>query len=616
MSRLFHKVVGKRRQEDASGAYQPLPKGDSIRYIDLKPGRPEEPLVCSLHISRLRQMRSVEAISYVWGSSARHCEITCNGETIYITSNLQTVLRRFRLLQESHTLWVDSICINQEDLAEKGLQIALMGRIYHKAKRVLIYLGDDHDGHAHAAASLLSELNEMVVKNAFGSYNRYPYLASDERDRLLADERWRPLLSMTRQPWFGRGWVVQEAGLAADAVIIWGDVEMSWQSVTRTWIWMSQRLQQLKTWYPNADLMNVAHLDLYRSRNRLEIRSLYPSSYSHDLDFLGFLQSCRQLGFKENSDRIYAFLSFTTEARFFFHDIRIDCSKSAEEVYLELARQYMKSKRKHSVDLLHYVQHTDTTVESQFPSWVPRWDINTYHAIAFHSTQVTFKSPLPNSASSDIRPQLCNNDVFRARGLLFDPVIHASKLFSMPVSIDEISSLWREVIRSFPTESPYQTTYKAIAFIQTICLNRILSPWSYVQKCRELYIRRLDGQEPQSEHEYKDILYFHEWVQSCVHNRRFIVTQRGYYGLAPRPVTKGDISGIIYGGKACVFLRDQPSKPDQYYKYLGDGVLTSKTVHGVVKDGGDVIMYPFGMSGGGQDWLEWGDVSDQDIYLC
>ena len=195
--------------------------------------------------------------------------------------------------KEPRTLWADSICINQEDLAEKGLQIALMGRIYAKAKRVLIYLGDDHDGHAHAAASLLSELNEMVLKNAVGSCNQFPYLDSDERERLLADERWRPLLAMTEQPWFGRGWVVQEAGLAADAVIIWGDVEISWRRVTRTWVWMSQRLQQLKIRYPRADLMNVAHLDLYRSRHQLEIKSLYHSIYSHDLNFLGFLQSCR-----------------------------------------------------------------------------------------------------------------------------------------------------------------------------------------------------------------------------------------------------------------------------------------------------------------------------------
>ena len=402
----------------------------------------------------------------------------CNGATVYITSNLQKVLRHVRLLQKPRTLWADSICINQEDSAEKEQQLALSGQIYAKARRVLIYLGDDPHGYASAAASLLSELNEMVLKNTVSSYsyNQFPHLEPDERERLLADERWTPLLAMTQQPWFGRGWVVQEAGLAADPVIIWGDVEMSWRSVTRVWVWISQRLQQLRLRYPNADLMNVAHMDLYRSRHRIEIKSLYVSTYSHDLDFLGFLQSCRRLGFKENSDRVYAFLSFSSKTNFYFHDIRVDFSKTPEEVYLELAREYMKWKRKHGVNLLHYVQHTEATISSPFPSWVPRWDINIYHAIVTHPTLPNLKPPSPSS-SSDIKPQLCggNDSVFRARGVLFGPVLYVSNLFSMSVSIDEISSLWRDVC-SFPIESPYPPSFKAIAFSQTICLSRILSP--------------------------------------------------------------------------------------------------------------------------------------------
>ena len=360
--------------------------------------------------------------------------------------------------------------------------------------------------------------------------------------------------------------------------------------------------------------MNVAHLDLYRSRHKIEIKPLYHATHSHDLDFLGFLQDCRHLGFKENSDRVFAFLSFTNEASFYWHDIRIDCTKAAEEVYLQLAREYMKWRRKQAVDLLHYVQHTETTIKSQFPTWVPRWDINIYHGIVYHPTLVTLKSPSPKSLSSDIKPVLCDNDIFRARGVLFGPVIYTSDLFSRSVSIDGISSLW-QVIRSFPINSPYQASYKAIAFTQTLCLGKFIRPWSYAQKCRELYIRRLEGSEPQSEQEYKDIQFYHEWIQSSVHNRRFILTQRGYYGLGPRPVAKGDVSGVIFGGKSCVFLRAEPLRPD-IYKYLGDGVLTSKTVHSVVEDGGGEAMFPFGMYGGGQDWVEWEDVSDQDISLC
>lgn len=38
-------------------------------------------------------------------------------------------------------LWIDAICINQHDLAEKARQIPLMTRIYSTAARVLVWLG-------------------------------------------------------------------------------------------------------------------------------------------------------------------------------------------------------------------------------------------------------------------------------------------------------------------------------------------------------------------------------------------------------------------------------------------------------------------------------------------
>ena len=39
-------------------------------------------------------------------------------------------------------IWADAICINQEDDAEKSLEVAQMGKVYENARRVLIWLGD------------------------------------------------------------------------------------------------------------------------------------------------------------------------------------------------------------------------------------------------------------------------------------------------------------------------------------------------------------------------------------------------------------------------------------------------------------------------------------------
>jgi hypothetical protein len=39
-------------------------------------------------------------------------------------------------------MWIDAISINQDDIPEKNNQVALMSEIFHKAERVLIWLGN------------------------------------------------------------------------------------------------------------------------------------------------------------------------------------------------------------------------------------------------------------------------------------------------------------------------------------------------------------------------------------------------------------------------------------------------------------------------------------------
>lgn len=47
-----------------------------------------------------------------------------------------------RLKDNTRTLWVDALCINQEDNDERAHQVGLMGQIYSKSKTTLLWLGD------------------------------------------------------------------------------------------------------------------------------------------------------------------------------------------------------------------------------------------------------------------------------------------------------------------------------------------------------------------------------------------------------------------------------------------------------------------------------------------
>jgi hypothetical protein len=200
----------KQSQRSRSGheyQYDRLPPENSqIRTLTLQPGTGDEPLRCSLESSSL-DSASYEAISYVWGSNIKDKEILCEGRIVPITTNLWRVLKRVRS-NEPRTLWADSISINLHDLDEKGSQVAMMGRIYRSAKRVLIFLGADEFGHGARVCSLLEDTKKIIeagLQQANNSPGAFPYLSDDSP--LVSDVRWKSFGCMFEQDWFRRGWV-------------------------------------------------------------------------------------------------------------------------------------------------------------------------------------------------------------------------------------------------------------------------------------------------------------------------------------------------------------------------------------------------------------------------
>ncbi|KAM7192336.1 Heterokaryon incompatibility protein (HET) domain containing protein [Naviculisporaceae sp. PSN 640] len=105
-------------------------------------GRQNAPVVCGLRIVSLQDRPTFEALSYVWGDAAIKRHISVNGHVFPVTANLAEALHALRHRKlKSRILWVDAICINQDDVAEKNIQVPLMSRIYSEAIRVVAWLG-------------------------------------------------------------------------------------------------------------------------------------------------------------------------------------------------------------------------------------------------------------------------------------------------------------------------------------------------------------------------------------------------------------------------------------------------------------------------------------------
>lgn len=78
--------------------------------------------------------------------------ICVNGNIFQATLNLEAALRHLRVTDATVTLWVDAVCIDQSNEAEKNDQVQCIGDIYRKARPVIIWLG-------HAKARALATLD-------------------------------------------------------------------------------------------------------------------------------------------------------------------------------------------------------------------------------------------------------------------------------------------------------------------------------------------------------------------------------------------------------------------------------------------------------------------------
>ncbi|KAI1122865.1 heterokaryon incompatibility protein-domain-containing protein [Nemania abortiva] len=158
---------------------------------------------------------------------------------LQVTSNLELALRSLRRENATRTLWIDALCINQEDKDEKEVQIQRMGWIYANAEFVVVWLGGYHG---------LGESVNGCTGGADCAHRRNVQLAFDyiwavsgwrvffgwcigKRKRFLKARE--GLRYIARTSWWERQWVIQEVALATSRVRIqcgeyvcdFGDVE-------------------------------------------------------------------------------------------------------------------------------------------------------------------------------------------------------------------------------------------------------------------------------------------------------------------------------------------------------------------------------------------------------
>ncbi|KAK3647302.1 hypothetical protein LTR56_008133 [Elasticomyces elasticus] len=166
----------------ASNLYTPI-KDWQTRIIRLHPGVNGDTLTADLLVAGLahgdglvigmdQDLVSYEAVSYSWGEFKPCVPITINGLEYRLSDSLAGALNRFRMASAARYLWADALCINHSDNNEKSAQVRNMFTIYHKAQRVLAWLGHEGIGTADAITKATQSRNMKSGSNKRSSLRR------------------------------------------------------------------------------------------------------------------------------------------------------------------------------------------------------------------------------------------------------------------------------------------------------------------------------------------------------------------------------------------------------------------------------------------------------------
>ena len=234
--------------------YHGLINPTSIRLLTLNVS-PGTDISCTHSEVDLAESPVYNALSYTWGSPSaaatakgvnaeRSCPITVNGQTLNITRNLLDFLL---IVKKSHPeianepIWIDAVCINQEDTKEKTTQVRLMTKIYSQSAHVYVWLGDAYpEDQVPHALGLLSFVAKTCLDAEEKEADIWDYATFNIREQsgdgqpTLRSVNWEDrklLMAFLQRTWFSRIWIVQEIVVARSVSILCGEVMIPWEII-------------------------------------------------------------------------------------------------------------------------------------------------------------------------------------------------------------------------------------------------------------------------------------------------------------------------------------------------------------------------------------------------
>lgn len=278
--------------------YKPLSDPRNFRTLRIEPGARGSRIHCSLHESRPGDGVKYLALSYLWGSPHIVAYVMVEKRYSLVTENLHAALQHLRSEQESLNIWIDQICINQQDQEERSQQVMLMHEIFSKSDEVLIWLGEDTLPYGKGLLFIVkllahtSYLDAQLDDDLVGKV--VDFTNTQDLDEILPS-----LSALYENRWFSRSWTFQEAICNPNTVILtsYGGITLE---ILISFTQLLMRNDTIKLLIP------LSH-ESYRATRQLMVLSQHKTSHPGQR-LLQLAHSTRDRSATDVRDRLYSLI--------------------------------------------------------------------------------------------------------------------------------------------------------------------------------------------------------------------------------------------------------------------------------------------------------------------
>ncbi|TGO40538.1 hypothetical protein BHYA_0035g00120 [Botrytis hyacinthi] len=499
-----------------------------------------------------------EALSYVWGSTENRITAHVLGETlstIQIGASLAVALRQLRYTDRPRTLWVDSICINQNDIPERSHEIGRMRNIFSFAYRTIIWLGEEADDSTSALSTIEHFAGQVeYIGGGLVAYTPGTKLLEWRHSNFhlpYDTKTWSSIRALFRRSWFSRVWVLQEALLGDQrSSVQCGNTSIPFTALRKTMLVLGRKVTT------PSDI-------------RSQLLSYSPGVLPDSMRELPeLLRWAKHRNCSDPRDKIYGVLGLVSPL--IAEGITCDYSIPVAEVYKSAVLSHINVTKR-----LHLLQHCQLIQRfGDGPSWVPNW--------SFEDKSIMIGVVLGRYAagSSYSVTEYEAPTTLEVTGICCTRVTSVKK---------KSSGNSRETFQAIRKWEPVDLNFRDYiaggslidAFLQTIYQGRTKERYPGLRIPHSWELRRSYLEAVDKDNKDQDaILNYVYGLNSGA--MAFITTEEGYMGIGPLGVEKGDYVSILLGTELPIVLRPTPS---------GDFlVVGSYFIHGLMD--GEALLGP------------------------